>query len=496
MRFTIIGHSCLYVETSAGTILVDPWLSGSCYWRSWWHYPPTQDAAPAWLAPDYVYLTHHHFDHFHFPSMRRIDRRTHVLVPKFGIDVMAGEVRALDFHEVMELPHGQVVQLGPRVRVASYQYGADDTVFVVADGNDVLVDVNDSKIRGRALRHIRDEFGTPTFVFKSYSFAQAYPTCYTADDPDDLTLVTRDDYIRDWLSVVGELEPRYGVPFGSMVAFLHPESRHVNRHLVTPQDVVRAFAHERPNATTEAVQMDPGDRWSSAGGFERSGIDWYVDRDRRLDELAAEVQPKIDAQTIAEKGVTLEYAQFATYLQGFLDVFRSVLLRRALPRRPIVFKVPASLLPFWVLDFGRGAVYRLSEPPPDVASIIEVNDAVLADAIEKRLLHVVHGSMRIHVHVLPGGAGDDLTFWALLVPWELGYLPLRRSVSPRLAEVVWRRRREWLEWADALRSGGSGSLFERLSGRFTTTASSDARAGRHREQAGSRGLDLVGDEKV
>ena len=31
------------------------------------------------------------------------------------------------------------------------------------------------KIRGRALRQVRDEFGRPTFVFKSYSFAQGYP---------------------------------------------------------------------------------------------------------------------------------------------------------------------------------------------------------------------------------------------------------------------------------------------------------------------------------
>jgi UDP-MurNAc hydroxylase len=473
MRFTIIGHSCLYVETSAGTILVDPWLSGSCYWRSWWHYPPTQDAAPEWLAPDYLYLTHHHFDHFHFPSMRRISRATHVLVPKFGVDVLSSQVRALGFSEVMEMPHAQVVQLGPRVRVASYQYGADDTVFVIADGDEVLVDVNDSKIRGRALRQIREEFGRPTFVFKSYSFAQAYPTCYTADDPHDLTLVTRDDYIRDWLSVVGELEPRYGVPFGSMVAFLHPESRHVNRHVVAPQEVVRAFARERPNPTTEAVQMDPGDRWSSDGGFERSGVDWYSDRDRRIDELVAAVQPKIDAQTDAEKGMTLEYARFAAYLQGFLDVFGSVLLRRALPRRPIVFKVATATLPFWVLDFRRRAVYRLSAPPPDAASIVEVNDAVLADAIEKRLLHVVHGSMRIHVHVLPGGAGDDLTFWGLLVPWELGYLPLRGATLPRVAAVAWRRRREWLDWGAALRGVGAGSLFERLSAGFTSRMPDD-----------------------
>ena len=98
-------------------------------------------------------------------------------------------------------------------------------------------------------------------------------------------------------------------------------------------------------------------------------------------------------------------------------------------RRPVVFHVPSSPLPYWVLDFQRGAVYRLSSPPPDTASIVTVNEAVLADAIAKRLMHVVHGSMRISVHLRPGGAGDDLTFWGLLVPWELGYVPLHRIAA-------------------------------------------------------------------
>jgi UDP-MurNAc hydroxylase len=473
VKFTVIGHSCLRIETDAGpTILVDPWLFGSCYWRSWWHYPTVGEPSPEVLAPDFVYLTHHHFDHFHFPSMRRLDRGAHVLVPKFGVPTLAQEVRKLGFSEVMEMPHAQVVQLAPGLRAASYQNGPDDSVFVVADGEHVLVDINDGKIRGRTLRRILDQFGSPTFVFKSYSFAQAYPVLYTADDPADLELVTRDTYLDDWVRVVDALQPRYGVPFGSMVAFLHPDARGVNEHLVAPGDVVAAFRAQRPDSTTEAVQMDPGDSWSSDRGFELAGVDWYADRAGHLEELAAQVAPKLAEQTAKEAGVRLDYATFADYFGGFMRAFPPGVLGRFALKRPVVFHVPSSPLPYWVLDFSRRAVYRLSAPPPDTASIVTVSEAVLADAIEKRLVHVVHGSMRIRVHLRPGGAGDDLTFWGLVVPWELGYLPLHRSLSPRLAEVTWRRRAEWLEWTDAVRGGG-GTLFERVSGRLGTDATVD-----------------------
>ncbi len=469
MRFTVIGHSCLRIETSGPTILVDPWLLGSCYWRSWWHYPTVAEPSPELFEPDYVYLTHHHFDHFHFPSMRRIDHDAHVLVPKFGVPTLAEEVRNLGFDEVMELPHAQIVQLAPGVRVASYQNGPDDSVFVVADGEHVLVDINDGKIRGRTLQRILDEFGPPTFVFKSYSFAQAYPVLYTADDPADLELINRDTYLDDWVRVIDELGPRYGVPFGSMVAFLHPESRGVNEQLVAPGEVVDAFRQQRPHSSTEAVQMDPGDSWSSQTGFELAGIDWYTDKEKHLEALAERVAAKIATQTELESEMTLDYGTFADYFTSFMHTFPPGVIGRFALRRPVVFHVPSSPLPSWVLDFRRGAVYRLSSPPPDTASIVTVDEAVLADAIAKRLMHVVHGSMRISVHLRPGGAGDDLTFWGLLVPWELGYVPLTGSLRPRLVEVTWRRRSEWLEWVDSLRASREASLFERLASRFTTT---------------------------
>ena len=111
--------------------------------------------------------------------------------------------------------------------------------------------------------------------------------------------------------------------------------------------------------------------------------------------------------------MTLDYGTFADYFTSFMHAFPPGVIGRFALRRPVVFHVPSSPLPSWVLDFRRGAVYRLSSPPPDTASIVTVDEAVLADAIAKRLMHVVHGSMRISVHLRPGGAGDDLTFWGL-----------------------------------------------------------------------------------
>jgi UDP-MurNAc hydroxylase len=463
MRFTVIGHSCVHVEAGDTTLLVDPWLSGSCYWRSWWLFPPSAQLDERLLSPRYVYLTHHHFDHFHYPTLRRLDRDTVMLVPRFGVDVMVDELHKLGFRDVRELDHGEVVELGDGLRVASYQYGFDDTALVVAHGEDVLVDLNDCKIRGRSLRRIVDDFGTPTFMLKSYSWAQAYPNCYTADDPRDLGMLSRESYAEDFIGVARELRPRYAVPFGSMIAFLHPETREFNAAMNTPGEILRAFKAAAGVDGTELMTMVPGDSWSRDQGFTRSDTDWFTDRQRHLDELAASVSDRLAAQAEAEAGVHLSFAAFREYFEEFLHALPPA-TRLVVLKRPVVFEVPSATLPYWVIDFRTRTVHQEIELPPDTASVIRVPEAVLVDAIRNRIVNFVHISMRMRTHLFPGGTSDDLAFWGILAIWEIGYLPVHRVPLRRLASVAWRRRLEGADMLGALR--GRGSVLERMSTGF------------------------------
>ena len=339
MRFTVIGHACLRIETSGPTILVDPWLTGSCYWRSWWHFPADADPTPELLAPDVVYLTHHHFDHFHYPSMRQVDKGAEVLCARFGVDVMADEVRDLGFRTVSELPHGEIRELAPGVRVASYQYGFDDTAFVVADGDTVLADLNDCKIRGRALRQIAEDFGPVTFLLKTHSWAQSYPHLYEAEDAEDLTLLKRQTYLDEFIDATRTLQPRFAVPFANMVAFLHPESWAMNAEMITPDEVRAAFERADGLEHTALVAMSPGDRWSDERGFDVSGTRWWDDRLPRMSQMAAAVAPTLAATAAEEAQRPLAFADFEHHLSGFLQAVPRPALRMLL-KRPIVFEVP------------------------------------------------------------------------------------------------------------------------------------------------------------
>ena len=122
MRFEILSHAGLLVENGNTKLICDPWLIGSCYWRSWWNYPPVSKEIIDSLNPDYICLTHIHWDHFHGPSLRLFSRKTPVIVPKGHYAKMRGDLRKMGFTNVVELKHGESISLSNEIKLGIITY--------------------------------------------------------------------------------------------------------------------------------------------------------------------------------------------------------------------------------------------------------------------------------------------------------------------------------------------------------------------------------------
>ena len=262
MRVTCIGHASILIETHGIRILSDPWWSGPCFGAQWWTYPrPNID--PLAQRVDYIYVSHGHHDHLHPGTLRTLDRNAVCLVSG-GIDI-APALRSLDFR-VIELDDDSIRELTPGVRCRIIETHADDTLFVVDDGESVCVNLNDSlhsapaPVQQRFISLLRSLYPRIDYVFCGYGVASHFPNCYDIPGKNrEATAAKRQAHFnRQWARIIEGLSPVFAFPFAADVALLEEDLIWVNEPTANserPTDVFRAL---HPQSSTVVMDIAPG----------------------------------------------------------------------------------------------------------------------------------------------------------------------------------------------------------------------------------------------
>ncbi|HEV7526592.1 MAG TPA: MBL fold metallo-hydrolase [Acidimicrobiia bacterium] len=151
MRLTFLGHVGYFVETRGGSVLCDPWFTPA-YFGSWFPFPRNDGLDPkTFAAPDYLYISHLHRDHFDPVWLERhVDKRARVLLPAFEVPFLERELRAIGFEHFVPMPNGEAVDLGGlSVTTLAYTTPADgplgDSLIVIDDGSARVLNQNDAR---------------------------------------------------------------------------------------------------------------------------------------------------------------------------------------------------------------------------------------------------------------------------------------------------------------------------------------------------------------
>lgn len=441
MKLETYGHACLKVTENGTGLITDPWLVGSCYWRSWWHFPaveaPFEEIA---AGVQFIYLTHEHWDHLHYPSMRKFSRDVTVLVAKAPIPRMKENVEMLGFHRVLELPHGKPFRLSPGLEITSYQFSeVNDTALVITNGRRTILNLNDCDIRGVALRQIQKRHPRIDFLLMSHSNAAGYPYCYQAEDPDEAALRDRTDYIEEFCYMGYLLRPRYAIPFASNHCYLHRDTLHFNDYVVSPLDVQHRYAFYRIPGS-ECVVMTSGDSWDEAEGFRIGNHRPLYDRKGAIELYRARHAEALEAYYAEESRALASFDSFARYFKRHMRMI-PWLLRKVFPG-VYVFEVPSDPKPFWVADFGRGEVYQTEKEPTSYHLKYQIPPAVLKDCSRKDMWPAFGPGKRYRALIKKGALRYR---FFLFVSFDLvanGFLPLKNNLKPRALRVLFARRRE------------------------------------------------------
>ena len=450
MEFRILSHACLHVEHHGRSLLIDPWLRGSAYWRSWWNFPPVDRAAVDTLQPDFIYLTHIHWDHFHGPSLRAFRRDTTILVAYDRYDRVRRDLATMGFERIIEIMHGETFRLGDDFSLTPYLFSPfGDTAVVVESAATTILNANDCKIVGLPLAQLVKRHPRVDFALRSHSSANSRVLYEEMGAPGDRA-DNREDYMRSFSNFMAAVTPRYAVPFASNHCHLHRETAQYNRRIVSPLEVRDYFCRfkEAHRLATELVVMLPGSSWSETRGFDLEDAAAFEDREVVLADLAADNASVLEETYRREAKITIRAEEMDRY---FAAVFAHAnwLVRRLLRAGPVIIRAfSGDRATYWKVDVWRRTLAEVDRAAFDAADArIDVPAAVLKHAMRSNMFGHVSISKRIRYQGTSDGLSRLRRFELLLCFQEAELIPLRRLITRRALRSFVPRWRELLLYA-------------------------------------------------
>jgi UDP-MurNAc hydroxylase len=453
--FQTLSHAGLRVSASGRELICDPWLVGSCYWRSWWNYPPVPAKLVEGLAPDFIYLTHLHWDHFQGPSLKRFAPETPIFVPFDRYDRMRRDLQAIGMKDIREIRHGERIQLAPKLAIRSYHFSpfVTDSALVIEAGDTVLLNANDAKLAGAPLRQVLKAYPQIDFCFRSHSSANARACHHVIGEPDT-ALDDNDHYLRAFSLFIERVRPRYAVPFASNNCLLHDDTFHMNPLVQTPhlaRDYFARFAAER-GLDTQLQIMVPGDRWSEQDGFEIAEQDWFERRDEHLEAYRARVRPTLDRQAKIESKVKVSLSAVERFFAKLAKATPRLLRRPLKGREVLLVSRSERETAGFAVDLAGGGKVRAVPPEAfdQFDARIEFPALILLQSMSMNMFGHAAISKRVHYHATKEAWPALDRFKAILEWYECELLPLKGNLSRRSIRALLPRWREGLLYARVL----------------------------------------------
>ena len=267
MSFKILSHASILVDCNSVELLVDPWLIGSCYWKSWWNYPPVKKETIENLKPKAIYITHVHWDHWHGPSLKQfLDSDVEIITHDEPNKRSYRDLKDFGFKNIRVLKHAESYQIGD-IKITPYQFGLflNDSALVIETPDFKLLNANDCKIAGASLEQIKKKHGKFDFALRSHSSANDR-VCYNIKN-SNITFDNPSHYTSAFKLFMDNVKPKYSIPFASNHCHLHKDVFNTNHIINDPFKLKENLYMSGGLNDSQLMVMLTGDSWSKSGGF-------------------------------------------------------------------------------------------------------------------------------------------------------------------------------------------------------------------------------------
>lgn len=449
MRFQVLSHASLLVSTDTTSVIVDPWLLGSCYWRSWWNFPRARFEEAEVRDVDAVIISHVHWDHWHGPTLKAFFKDKPVYVPDEPGLRSAVDLAAIGFKDVHRVPHGRSVVIGD-IKLTLYQFGLflNDAVVVIEADGVTLLDANDAKIAGLPLDNVLARHAPIDFAFRSHSSANPR-ICFNITTEPDYKTDDRDHYSRAFVAFMDKVKPRYAIPFASNHCHLNDDVFHLNNYICNPMELEDFVNKNNTKGDWTLQVMLPGSAWSDIDEFELINDGSFDDLKKSLADYRQAVSSSLERtrsdenQTRIPDAVLRRFGQMVSYQP----------LRKSHGFVLVSLHWPDGRETSWRFDLRTGDFQptEAAQEPQKGEPVMRFPAAVFRDAVIRNMFHHAGISKRCQFLAFdrPDMAGLQKIFTAL-ERHELGLYPITHSYLARVFRAYIARWRELFVYASAV----------------------------------------------
>ena len=328
MKIHFVGHACIVAECADTSILMDPWLFGKIFNDSW-SLMPEPKFDPAMLDKvDYIWLSHEHPDHCHFPTLdsfpAAFKARVTVLFQDRDYAKVFGALRKLGYQRFKRLPHRKVVPLSDTpnaTKVYCYHAGLMDSALAVIEQSQVIFNANDARISVGECKGILNDVGRVDVLLSQFSLA-----AYAGFEPHERYLPQRAKQILENVSSVHRaLDAKVTIPFASFMYFSSLDNKYVNNFVNSARDAADYLTRRGQRAAV----LYPGDTFEVGAAHDSSRALEQLDQLPTVDERTYD---PIQSKTVAE--IVSAYDNLAAQMRDRYSMLLLRMLRRVTIRIP------------------------------------------------------------------------------------------------------------------------------------------------------------------
>jgi len=141
-----------------------------------------------------------------------------------------------------------------------------DTILVLSDGREVLVNANDALLttpevlQKRILDYLRRRYSAIDYAFVGYGIASGFPNCHFIPGKNNAKSAEKRQghFNRVWSSMIAGLNPKFGFPFAANVVLLDNSLIWANEPVHNSERPTERFRLEYPVSSTQVIDIAPG----------------------------------------------------------------------------------------------------------------------------------------------------------------------------------------------------------------------------------------------